>query len=78
MNKIALFILSLRFICGDSDLIRVVHAMLCFNYCAGVWLKNFSLCFLSGFYAACRLTSFREGEISKIVDNDALTERLYN
>ena len=67
VNKIALFLLSLRFICGDSDLIRVVHAMLCFNFCAGVW---FSLCFLSGFYATCRPAGFREGEISKIVDNE--------
>ena len=30
------------------------------------------------FYAACRLAGFREGEISKFVDNYALTERLHN
>ena len=29
-------------------------------------------------YVACGVASFREGEISKFVDNDASTERLYN
>ena len=73
VNKIALFLLSLRFICGDSDLIGVAHAMLCFNYSVGV-LKIYSL-FKWLFYAACRLAGFRVGEISKFVDNDALTEK---
>ena len=48
VNKIALFLLSLGFICEDSDLIGVVHAILFFNYCAGVMKKI--IVYISGYF----------------------------